>query len=140
MKPLPAKRPPFQFRHFPFIKKVFWGWAAATVAIGAIGERFDWWYWMKMPALDSPEGIALRSYRDERQAYKEIYPMHKADFESHTDAMIIAEEHKVIGEFYHVGKDLEKSVEEKKSIEGRITYTKSPNKSVESENEKPLSK
>ena len=42
------------------ILQVFWGWAAATVAIGAIGEHFDWWYWMKMPALDSPEGIALR--------------------------------------------------------------------------------
>lgn len=136
MKPLPARRNPIKFRHFKFIRKVFFGMMSSTVAIGAIGEYYDWWLWLKPYPRDSLEGIGFNEAQEDKKAYKAIRGTKYLAFEKNTEALAAGDEAKVRWQFELEKKDLAKAVEERASNKS-IVFTKAPTDSVEIEKEVP---
>ena len=68
---------------------------------------------MKPYPKDSIEGIAKKERIDEKTAYGQLYPpMHRGQ-EKNVEAMVLADQAKVIGDYLHVAKDLEKSIKQK---------------------------
>lgn len=132
MKPLPAKRPPITFYHYPYVRKVFWGFMIGTFGVASIGEHFGMWEWLK-PVIfpyKSIKAIAAKERSEENEALRVLYPM--GGQEKNVEALKIGDQHKIIGDILPVGDELIRTVQEKASNE-KVVFTKSPTGPVKNE-------